>query len=126
MHKPNFNTSGVVGRLASLLISSAAIIHSNFVLAAELQPNPQAEPVNYTAKPADRQIRSIEYHRFPTYHLVMGIDDVKGRPLLNNADGKQQWVWHHSPDGKGMELVDFRVHEQFKHSGGRSTFDNSQ
>ena len=100
MHKPNFNTSGVVGRLASLLISSAAIIHSNFVLAAELQPNPQAEPVNYTAKPADRQIRSIEYHRFPKYHLVMGIDDDPpwSVTLQPNPKGKYPTIIAQSPD----------------------------
>jgi hypothetical protein len=50
---------------------------------------------------------------------------VKGRPLLNDADGEQKWVWHHSPDGKGMELVDYKVHQLFKHSGGRSYFDNN-
>ena len=48
----------------------------------------------------------------------------KSEPTKKGGDGKQLYAWHHSPDGKGMELVDFTIHEQFKHSGGRSNFDN--
>ena len=41
-----------------------------WLLPQEIQPKKQAEAAlqrrtrHYTAKPADRQIRSIEYHRF--------------------------------------------------------------
>lgn len=102
MHKPTFNAPGVVGTLASILISSAVMIHTNFVLAAEPQSNPQAEPepVNYTAKPADRRIRSIEYHRFPKYHLVMAIDDDPpwSVTLQPNPKGKYPTIIAQSPD----------------------------
>jgi hypothetical protein len=43
---------------------------------------------------------------------------------LRNADGRPQYTWHHNEDAKTMELVDFQIHEQFRHMGGRSVYEN--
>jgi hypothetical protein len=58
---------------------------------------------------------------------VVNIDGSakKSRPLVKGKDGKQLYSWHHSADGKGMELVDKHLHDQFQHTGGRANFDNN-
>jgi hypothetical protein len=34
------------------------------------------------------------------------------------------YTWHHHEDGKTMLLVDKKIHDQFKHTGGVSTINN--
>jgi len=38
----------------------------------------------------------------------------------NTGVGPKQYTWHHNQDLKFMELIDYAIHDAFRHKGGTS------
>jgi hypothetical protein len=47
-------------------------------------------------------------------------DIRQAAPTARGADNEKLYTWHHLEDGNSMVLVDYHIHNIFKHSGGRS------
>lgn len=46
--------------------------------------------------------------------------------MLKNYGKPDGYTWHHLEDGKGMLLVETKIHSGFHHSGGASVLRNSK
>ncbi|MBC1793652.1 hypothetical protein HCA52_09515 [Listeria booriae] len=58
---------------------------------------------------------------FKAANKLAGLSKDSNPPLPSLSRAPEGYTWHHHEDGTTMILVDFDIHQQFKHIGGQST-----
>ncbi|WP_181676267.1 T7SS effector LXG polymorphic toxin [Listeria rustica] len=58
---------------------------------------------------------------FKAANELAGLNKDSNPPVPTLSRAPEGYTWHHHEDGTTMILVDFDVHQQFKHIGGQST-----
>lgn len=58
--------------------------------------------------------------------VLSGVEKKDLNMMLKNYGKPDGYTWHHLEDGKGMLLVETKIHSGFHHSGGASVLRNSK
>lgn len=56
--------------------------------------------------------------------VLTGVEKEDLRMMLKNYGKPRGYTWHHLEDGKGMLLVETKIHSSFHHSGGATILRN--
>ncbi|MBC2368389.1 hypothetical protein HBP99_07060 [Listeria booriae] len=82
----------------------------------EVYRHPNVEPVTIeVATPKNPQAD------FRAANLEAKLDKNSQPPVPELTKPPIGYTWHHNEDGKTMELVDAKIHKEFRHIGGQST-----